>query len=58
MKKIPLSRVFLNDDIRQAAMRALDSGSYILGKECEAFEAELADYIGTLLNGRGNHGGD
>jgi dTDP-4-amino-4,6-dideoxygalactose transaminase len=47
MKKIPLSRVFLNDEIRKAAMRALESGSYILGKECEAFEAELADYIGT-----------
>jgi dTDP-4-amino-4,6-dideoxygalactose transaminase len=47
MKKIPLSRVFLNDAVRVAAMRALESGSYILTKESEAFEAELADYIGT-----------
>ena len=47
MKKIPLSRVFLNEDVRDAALRALDSGSYILGKECEAFEAELANYVGT-----------
>src|SRR5437762_2186480 len=47
MKKIPLSRVFLNDGIREAALRALNSGSYILARECEAFEAELADYIGT-----------
>jgi dTDP-4-amino-4,6-dideoxygalactose transaminase len=47
MKKIPLSRVFLNDEVREAALRALDSGSYILGKECEALEAELANYIGT-----------
>jgi len=47
MKKIPLSRVFVNDDVRDAALRALNSGSYILGKECEAFEAELANYIGT-----------
>jgi dTDP-4-amino-4,6-dideoxygalactose transaminase len=47
MKKIPLSRVFLSDDVRQAAMRALESGSYILAKECEAFEAELAAYTGT-----------
>lgn len=47
MKKIPLSRVFLNDEVRTAAMRALESGSYILAKECEAFEAELANYIGT-----------
>ena len=47
MKKIPLSSVFLNQEIRQAAMRALESGSYILTKECEAFEAELADHTGT-----------
>jgi dTDP-4-amino-4,6-dideoxygalactose transaminase len=47
MRKIPLSRVFLNEGIREAALRALNSGSYILAKECEAFEAELADYIGT-----------
>jgi dTDP-4-amino-4,6-dideoxygalactose transaminase len=47
MKKIPLSRVFLNEEVRQAAVRALESGSYILAKECEQFEAELADYTGT-----------
>src|SRR6266513_5223238 len=47
MKKIPLSRVFLTEEVRKAALRALNSGSYILGKECEAFEAELANYIGT-----------
>jgi dolichol-phosphate mannosyltransferase len=47
MRKIPLSRVFLNEEVREAALRALESGSYILAKECEAFEQELADYIGT-----------
>jgi perosamine synthetase len=47
MKKIPLSRVFINDEVREAALRALNSGSYILSRECEAFEEELADYIGT-----------
>ena len=47
MKKIPLSRVFINDEVREAALRALNSGWYILANECEAFEAELADYIGT-----------
>ena len=47
MKKIPLSRVFRNEEVRQAALRALASGSYILAKECEAFESELADYVGT-----------
>lgn len=47
MKKIPLSRVFLSDEVRDAAMRALNSGSYILAKESEAFEAELASHTGT-----------
>jgi len=47
MKNIPLSRVFINDEVREAALRALNSGWYILAEECEAFEAELADYIGT-----------
>jgi dTDP-4-amino-4,6-dideoxygalactose transaminase len=47
MKKIPLSRVFRNEEVREAVLRALDSGSYILSKECEAFESELADYVGT-----------
>lgn len=47
MRKIPLSKVFLNDEVKQAAMRALESGWYILAKECEAFEAELARHTGT-----------
>jgi len=47
MRKIPLSRVFINEEVRNAALRALNSGSYILAKECEAFEHELADYVGT-----------
>jgi dTDP-4-amino-4,6-dideoxygalactose transaminase len=47
MRRIPLSRVFINEEVRDAALRALNSGSYILAKECEAFEQELADYVGT-----------
>jgi dTDP-4-amino-4,6-dideoxygalactose transaminase len=47
VKKIPLSQVFINQEAREAVMRALDSGWYILGRECDAFEAELAAYIGT-----------
>jgi len=47
MKKIPLSRVFVNDEVREAGLRAMNSGWYILAKECEAFEAELAAYVGT-----------
>lgn len=46
MKTIPLSKVPLDDAVRQAALTALESGRYILADECSAFEAELAQYIG------------
>jgi len=47
MQKIPLSQCFVNSEVEDAALRALRSGQYILGKECHAFEAELAAYTGT-----------
>jgi perosamine synthetase len=47
MQKIPLSHCFVNAEVEEAALRALRSGQYILGKECQAFEAELAAYTGT-----------
>ncbi len=47
MQKIPLSKCFVNDEVRDAALRALESGSYILGKESTAFETELAAHTGT-----------
>ncbi len=47
MQKITLSKCFVNAEVEAAALRALRSGQYILGKECQAFEAELAAYTGT-----------
>ena len=47
MDKIPLSKVFVDQELKDAAMRALESGQYILGKECKAFEEELARHTGT-----------
>ncbi len=44
---IPLSRPRADEEVKAAALRALDSGRYILGEECRAFEAEFAAYIGT-----------
>lgn len=35
------------DEYRAAAIRALDSGWYILGKELESFESEYAAYMGS-----------
>jgi dTDP-3-amino-3,4,6-trideoxy-alpha-D-glucose transaminase len=37
----------LRDELRDAVMRVLDSKQFILGPEVEAFEAELAAYVGT-----------
>jgi dTDP-4-amino-4,6-dideoxygalactose transaminase len=44
---IPLARPPVDDEVRQAVLRVLDSGQYVLGPECEAFEAELARYHGV-----------
>lgn len=41
---IPLSRPPVDDEIRQAVLRALESRQYVLGPECQAFEDELARY--------------
>ena len=38
MGNISLAQVFLNDEIRQAVAGVIESGQYILGKECRAFE--------------------
>jgi dTDP-4-amino-4,6-dideoxygalactose transaminase len=37
----------LKDELDRAYKRVMESGWYILGKECEAFEKEFADYCGT-----------
>lgn len=47
MQKIPLSHCFVNEEVESAVLRALRSGHYILGQECQAFEAELAAQVGT-----------
>jgi dTDP-4-amino-4,6-dideoxygalactose transaminase len=47
MQKISLSKCFIGPEVEEAALRALRSGQYILGKECQAFEAELAAHTGT-----------
>ncbi|MEK7362902.1 MAG: DegT/DnrJ/EryC1/StrS family aminotransferase [candidate division NC10 bacterium] len=44
---IPLSRPPVDDEIKGAALAAIESRQYILGPECRAFEAEFARYIGT-----------
>ena len=45
--RIPLSRPPVDDEIKAAAVRAVESGQYILGPECRAFEREFAAYNGA-----------
>ena len=44
-KKISLSCVYMDDKIKQSVLKVLDSGHYILGEECMAFEEEFAQFI-------------
>jgi dTDP-4-amino-4,6-dideoxygalactose transaminase len=44
---IPLSKPYLNEEMKQRVLEVMESGNYILGKECKAFEEEFARYIGT-----------
>jgi dTDP-4-amino-4,6-dideoxygalactose transaminase len=52
--KIPLSQVVIDDEVKARVLAATESGQYILGPECKAFESELAAYFGrthcVLLN--------
>jgi len=41
---IPLSRPPIDDEIKGAILKAVDSRQYILGPECRAFEEEFAHY--------------
>lgn len=47
MRTVPLSKPYLDQEIREAVLSALESGRYILGEQCAAFECELADYVGV-----------
>ncbi|HET7874843.1 MAG TPA: DegT/DnrJ/EryC1/StrS family aminotransferase [Methylomirabilota bacterium] len=44
---VPLSRPPVDDEIKAAVLRAIDSRQYILGPESRAFEQEFARYEGT-----------
>jgi len=46
VRRIPLSIPFVDDEVRQAVLKAVDSRRYILAGECEAFEGELAHSVG------------
>ncbi len=41
------TNAYLSDQLMEAARRVVESGWYLLGRETEAFERELADFTGT-----------
>lgn len=47
MQKIPLSKCYVTEEVKAAALRAIESGQYILSKECKAFAEELAKHTGV-----------
>ncbi len=46
MRRVPLSKPFIDGEIRQAILDVLDSGRFILGPQCQQFERELARAAG------------
>ena len=47
MTQIPLARPTVDDEIKQAALAAMDSRQWILGPQCKQFETELARDVGV-----------
>jgi dTDP-4-amino-4,6-dideoxygalactose transaminase len=44
---IPLMKVLVTEDQREAVLRVLNSGRYVLGEENKGLEKEFAEYCGT-----------
>jgi dTDP-4-amino-4,6-dideoxygalactose transaminase len=45
--KIQLSKPYVTQEIKDAVLRVIDGGNFILGKESEAFEKEMAAHTGA-----------
>lgn len=45
--KVPLSKPYVDKEMKDRVLEVIDSGQYILGKECKDFEKEFAQFIGT-----------
>lgn len=46
---IQLSKVYIDKEMEDAALAAMRSGNYILGKQVEAFESEFAAFMGSQI---------
>jgi dTDP-4-amino-4,6-dideoxygalactose transaminase len=47
MEQVPFTDIYVDDDIVERATEVLQSGRYVKGEECAAFEAAFADFCGT-----------
>ena len=45
--KIPLSKPYVNEEIKAKVLEVIDSGHYILGNHCKDFEKGFARFVGT-----------
>ena len=48
LEKVPMGRMFINDEMRETTLRILNSGYWIKGPESKAFGREWAEYCGAL----------
>lgn len=48
LEKVPMGRMFINDEMRDTTLRILNSGYWIKGPESKAFGKEWAEYCGAL----------
>jgi len=44
---IPLSKPYMDQEIKDRILEVVDSGQYILGSQCREFEKEFAQFIGV-----------
>jgi len=44
---IPLSKPYVDSEIKERVLQVIDSGQYILGSHCKDFEKEFAQFIGV-----------
>jgi len=47
MMKVPLSKAYVDKEIKESVLEVIDSGQYILGHHCRNFEKEFAEFIGV-----------
>jgi dTDP-4-amino-4,6-dideoxygalactose transaminase len=45
--KVSLSKPYVDKEMKDRVLEVIDSGQYILGKECKDFEKEFAQFIGV-----------